>query len=67
MRFFVCCGRADGWKSGGSHSPVGIQNGRGSDQLSLDREKTVTEQINELVQLALKESDYITNNFPAWF
>ena len=36
-------------------------------QLSLDREKTVTEQINELVQLALKESDYITNNFLAWF
>ena len=36
-------------------------------QLSLDQEKTVTEQINELVQLALKESDYITNNFLAWF
>lgn len=36
-------------------------------QLSLDREKTVTEQINELVQLALKEPDYITNNFLAWF
>lgn len=36
-------------------------------QLSLDREKAVTEQINELVQLALKESDYITNNFLAWF
>ncbi|MBI4660404.1 MAG: ferritin [Verrucomicrobia bacterium] len=36
-------------------------------QLSLDREKTVTEQINELVQLALKETDYITNNFLAWF
>ncbi len=34
-------------------------------QLSLDQEKTVTEQINELVQLALKESDYITNNFLA--
>lgn len=36
-------------------------------QLSLDQEKTVTEQINELVQLALKESDYITNNFLGWF
>lgn len=35
--------------------------------LSLDREKAVTEQINELVQLALKETDYITNNFLAWF
>ncbi len=36
-------------------------------QMSLEQEKTVTEQINELVQLALKESDYITNNFLAWF
>jgi ferritin len=36
-------------------------------QISLDQEKTVTGQINELVQLALKEADYITNNFLAWF
>lgn len=36
-------------------------------QLSLDQEKTVTQQINALVELALKESDHITNNFLSWF
>ena len=36
-------------------------------QLSLENEKNVTDQINELVDLALKESDHITNNFLAWF
>ena len=36
-------------------------------QLSLDQEKAVTQEINELVELALKESDHITNNFLAWF
>lgn len=36
-------------------------------QFSLDQEKTVTEQINELVQLCMKESDFITNNFLSWF
>lgn len=36
-------------------------------QLSVDQEKTVTQEINELVDLALKESDHITNNFLAWF
>jgi ferritin len=35
--------------------------------LSLDWENTVTRQINELVALAIKESDYITQNFLAWF
>lgn len=36
-------------------------------QLSLDNEKTVTDQINELVDLSQKESDHITKNFLAWF
>lgn len=36
-------------------------------QLALENEKNVTDQINELVDLALKESDHITNNFLAWF
>ena len=36
-------------------------------QLSLDNEKNFTDQINELVDLALKESDHITNNSLAWF
>jgi ferritin len=36
-------------------------------QLSVDQEKTVTQQINELVDLTLKESDHITHNFLAWF
>ena len=27
----------------------------------------MTNEINELVELALKESDHITNNFLAWF
>jgi ferritin len=36
-------------------------------QLSVDQEKTVTQQINDLVELTLKESDHITHNFLAWF
>jgi len=36
-------------------------------QLSLDSEKTVTDQINELVELSQKESDHITKNFLSWF
>lgn len=36
-------------------------------QISLDQEKTVTQQINDLVELSLKESDHITHNFLAWF
>ena len=36
-------------------------------QLSLEGEKTVTHQINELVELCLKEGDHITHNFLAWF
>ncbi len=36
-------------------------------QLSVEQEKAVTNEINELVELALKESDHITNNFLAWF
>ena len=36
-------------------------------QLSLDQEKTVTHQINALVELSLKESDHITQNFLSWF
>lgn len=36
-------------------------------QLSLEQEKTVTQQINDLVELSLKESDHITNNFLSWF
>ena len=36
-------------------------------QLSLDQEMKVTEQINKLVELAIKESDHITQNALAWF
>jgi bacterioferritin B len=36
-------------------------------QLSLDQEKNVTEQINQLVELAIKESDHITQNALSWF
>jgi bacterioferritin B len=36
-------------------------------QHSLGQEKTVTQQINDLVELTLKESDHITNNFLSWF
>jgi ferritin len=36
-------------------------------KLSLDQEKTVTEQINSLVELAIKENDYITQNALSWF
>jgi ferritin len=36
-------------------------------QLSLDWETTVTQEINALVDLALKENDHITKNFLNWF
>jgi len=36
-------------------------------QLSLDQEKKVTRQINELVELTIKESDHITQTFLSWF
>jgi ferritin len=36
-------------------------------KLSLDQEKQVTNQINELVALAIKESDHITQAFLSWF
>jgi len=36
-------------------------------QLSLDGEKTLTEQINALVELAIKSSDHFTQNFLSWF
>jgi ferritin len=36
-------------------------------RLSLEWEKTVTRQINGLVELAIKESDYIAQNFLGWF
>jgi bacterioferritin B len=36
-------------------------------RLSLEWEQTVTKQVNGLVQLAIKESDYIAQNFLGWF
>lgn len=36
-------------------------------RLSLEWEKTVTRQINGLVELAMKESDFIAQNFLGWF
>ena len=36
-------------------------------KLSLDGEKSVTEHINVLVELAIKSSDHITQNFLSWF
>jgi ferritin len=36
-------------------------------KLSLDQEKKVTEQINALVELAMQEKDYISQNALTWF
>jgi bacterioferritin B len=36
-------------------------------KLSLDQEKKVTKQINALVEMAKKETDYTTDNFLQWF
>lgn len=36
-------------------------------RLSLEWEKTVTKQISGLVELAIKESDFIAQNFLGWF
>lgn len=36
-------------------------------KLSLDQEKQVTAQINQLVHIAKEESDYTTDNFLQWF
>jgi len=36
-------------------------------RLSLEWEVTVTKQINRLVELAIKESDFIAQNFLGWF
>lgn len=36
-------------------------------RLSLEQEKTVTGQINQLVHMAKEESDYTTDNFLQWF
>lgn len=36
-------------------------------KLSLEQEKKVTRQINNIVHLAKQESDYITDNFLQWF
>jgi len=36
-------------------------------QLSLDQEMKVTEQINQLMELAIKERDHITQNALNWF
>jgi len=44
-----------------------FKNAQEAVQLSLDQEMKVTEQINRLVELAIKESDHITQNALAWF
>jgi len=36
-------------------------------KLSLDQEKKVTKQVNNLVHIAKEESDYTTDNFLQWF
>ncbi|QYJ05578.1 ferritin [Nocardioides panacisoli] len=36
-------------------------------QLALEQEKTVTDQINELVKIAREEHDYAADQFMAWF
>ena len=36
-------------------------------QLSLDQELAVTRQINELVDLAIKQNNHVTKNFLDWF
>lgn len=36
-------------------------------QFALDSEVELTKRINRLVELAIKESDYITHNFLQWF
>ncbi len=44
-----------------------FKNAQEAVQLSLEHEKKVTEQINDLVELAIKESDHITRNALNWF
>ena len=44
-----------------------FKNAEEAVQLSLDREKAVTQQINQLYELAIKESDHTTRTFLAWF
>jgi bacterioferritin B len=46
---------------------IGFTNVEDAIRLSLEQEKIVTQQINDLVDLALKESDHITRNFLNWF
>ena len=36
-------------------------------ELSLSWEKEVTEQINRIMELAVKENDFLTQNFLSWF
>jgi ferritin len=36
-------------------------------KLALDQEETVTDQINNLVDLAIKENDHLTREFLQWF
>ncbi|MEW6302647.1 MAG: ferritin [Verrucomicrobiota bacterium] len=45
----------------------GFKNVEEAIQLSLNWEKEVTQQINGLIEQAIKESDHITHNSLAWF
>jgi len=44
-----------------------FQNAAEAVKLSLDWELTVTKQINDLVNLAIKESDHLTHSMLIWF
>jgi len=46
---------------------VGFKSVQAAVKLSLDQEKEVTRDINQLTELAIKESDHITHTFLAWF
>lgn len=50
--------------------PAPVQEFKFAEQavaLSLDREKEVTRQINHILEVALQEKDYLTQNFLQWF
>ncbi|MFQ5407234.1 MAG: ferritin [Anaerolineales bacterium] len=44
-----------------------VQSAEEAVQLSLDWELEVTRQINDLVRIAVEESDFLTQNFLQWF
>ena len=48
-------------------TPSGIKTAEEALQMALDWELEVTKQINNLMELAIKQSDHIAQNFLRWF